>query len=56
MDAVPIQGHLGGVDRLHRRNGVALDAGNLHEAADRIARETQVVLDADLGGILDLAR
>jgi hypothetical protein len=31
-----------------------LAAGDLHQAADRVAGQAQVVLDADLGGVLDL--
>ena len=44
------------VDRLHRTDCVAFDARNLHKASDRIAGEAEVVLDPDLGGILDLCR
>src|SRR5208282_5304487 len=32
----------------------ALDARNLHQPGDRIATHAQVMLDADLGGVLDL--
>src|SRR6187401_2747449 len=42
------------VNRLHRPDGVALDAWNLHQAADRIAGHPEMMLDADLGGMLDL--
>ena len=52
--AVAAEGEPGRVDRLDRGDGVALDAGDLHEAADRVAGEAEVVLDADLGGVLDL--
>jgi hypothetical protein len=45
-----------GVDGLDRAHGVALDARHLHQAADRIAGEAEVVLHADLGGVLDLLR
>ncbi len=44
----------GGGDRLHRRHGVAFDARDLHQPADRVAGQPEVVLDADLGGVLDL--
>src|SRR3546814_7742431 len=37
--------------RAHR---VALDARDLHQPANRIAGEAEVVFHADLGGILDL--
>src|SRR5262249_48293237 len=53
---VPLKGEARGVDRLHRAHRVALDARHLHEAADRIAGQPEVVLHADLGGILDLGR
>src|SRR5690606_27267450 len=54
--AVAAQRHARGVDRLHRAHRVALDAGDLHQPADRVAGEPQVVLHADFGGVLDLAR
>src|SRR5207342_27612 len=53
--AVAAQGHARGIDRLHRAHRVALDAGNLHQAADRIAGQAEVVFHADLGGVFDLA-
>src|ERR1700682_4849425 len=43
-----------GGDRLDRGDAVALDAGNLDKASHRIAGQTEVVLDTDLGGVLDL--
>jgi hypothetical protein len=43
-----------GVDGLHGAHGVALDAWNLDQAGDRIAAHAKMVLDADLGRILDL--
>src|SRR5690348_1092491 len=55
MLAVATQGHARGIDRLHRAHRVAFDAGNLHQAADRIAGQAEVVFHADLGGVLDLA-
>ena len=36
------------------RDRVALDAGDLHQAADRVAREPEVMLHRDLRGVLDL--
>ena len=42
------------VDGLHRAHRVALDAGDLHQARDRVAGQPEVVLHADLGGVLDL--
>jgi hypothetical protein len=41
---------------LTERNGVALDAGDLHQPAHRVAGQAQVVLHADLGGVLHLRR
>src|SRR4249919_230875 len=52
--AVAAQCHARGIDRLHRAHRVALDAGDLHQAADRIASQAEVVLHADLGGVLHL--
>src|SRR5690606_21132257 len=52
--AVAAQGDAGGGDGLDGADGVAPDAGDLDEAADRVAGEAGVVLDADLGGVLDL--
>src|SRR4051812_6527995 len=52
--AVAAQCGAGGGDGLDRRDGVALDAGNLHEPTDRVAGEAEIVLHADLGGVLDL--
>src|SRR6187402_538771 len=43
-------------NRLHRANGIPLDAGDLHESADRIAGESEMVFHADLRGILHLLR
>src|SRR5690606_32016146 len=54
--AVAAERHARGVDGLDRAHGVALDAGDLHQPADRIAGQAEVVLHADLGGVLDLHR
>src|SRR3712207_5404298 len=51
---VAADGHPGRGDGLDRTDGVALDAGDLHQAPDRVAGEAEVVLDADLGGVLHL--
>ena len=48
-----MHGHAGGVDGLQRPHGVALDAGDLHQARHRVAGEAEVVFHADLGGVLD---
>ena len=49
-----MQRERGGVDGLDGAEGVALDAGNLDQAADRVAGHAEMVLHADLGGVLDL--
>src|ERR687893_205863 len=54
VPAVAADGHAGRGDGLDRTDGVALDAGDLHEPADRVAGEPEVVLDADLRGVLHL--
>src|SRR5687768_8382986 len=54
MRAVADQSEARRLYRLDRADGVALDARHLDEAADRIAGQAEIVLHADLGGILDL--
>ena len=56
MGPVAVHGQGGRVDGFHRGHGVTLDARDLNEPADGIAGESQVVLDGDLRGILDLGR
>src|SRR5215211_9501969 len=56
VPAVAAHGHPGGGDGLDRADGVALDAGDLHQPTHRVAGEAEVVLDADLGGVLHLLR
>src|SRR6266545_5980613 len=56
VTAVAAERQPGGVDRLHAGDRVAFDAGDLDQPADRVAGEAQVVLDADLRGVLDLLR
>src|SRR5919112_2973412 len=56
VPTVAVQGHARRGDRLDRADRVALDAGDLHQPAHRVAGEPEVVLDADLGGVLDLLR
>ena len=56
MRSVAAQGHARRVDRLHRGDRVALDARDLHQAADGIAGEPEVVLHGDLRGVLHLRR
>ena len=42
------------IDGAHRGNRISLNAGDLHQTADGIAGQAQVVLQGDLGGVLDL--
>src|SRR5919106_6717926 len=51
---VAAQGHPGGGHGLDRGHAVAFDTRDLDETTDRIAREAEVVLHADLGGVLHL--
>ncbi len=53
--AVGEQGVVGAVQGAGGGEDVALDAGDLDQAVDRVAGEAQVVLQAHLGGVLDLA-
>src|SRR5690606_10044085 len=52
--AVAAQRHAGRGHGLDRGHAVALDAGDLDQAAHRVAGEAEVVLHADLGRVLDL--
>src|SRR5918997_6145319 len=52
VPSVAADGHASRGDGLDRADGVALDAGDLHQPADRVAGEPEVVLDADLRGVL----
>ena len=54
-DAVAVQREARGRHGRRRGDGVALDARHLHEPAHGVAREAEVVLHRDLGGVLDLA-
>src|SRR3712207_1628141 len=56
VPAVTAHGHARGGDGLDRADGVALDARDLHQPADGVAGEAEVVLDADLRGVLHLLR
>src|SRR3712207_5479600 len=56
VPAVATDGHARRGDGLDRADGVALDARDLDQAPDRVAGEAEVVLDPDLGGVLDLLR
>src|SRR5919106_2703560 len=54
VPAVAADGHASRGDGLDRADGVALDARDLHQPADRVAGEPEVVLDPDLRGVLHL--
>jgi hypothetical protein len=56
MSAVAIEGESGGGHRGDRGDGVAFDARDLDKSSDGVTRQPEVVLDRDLGGILDLGR
>lgn len=43
------------VDCPHRRNGVALYAGYLHESRDWVAGQTEVVFHGNLRGVFNLS-
>src|SRR5438552_2953044 len=49
-----VHGHAAGVDGFDCAHAVALDAGDLDEAADGVAGHSEVVLHGDLGGVFDL--
>ena len=54
MVAVREVGIAVGVERTGCGDGVALDAGDLHQSANRVARKSQVVFEAHFRRILDL--
>ncbi|MCY1411898.1 hypothetical protein D9M71_272940 [compost metagenome] len=54
--AVTAQGHLCGVDGFHGGDCVAFDARHLHQTANRVAGEAEVVFQADFGGVFQLFR
>ena len=53
---VAVQRELRGCDGFHRAHGIAFDAGDLHQAFDRVAGESEVVFHRDLGGHHHLLR
>jgi len=55
MRAIGQQRVVGTVERFGCRERVTLDAGYLHHAGHGIARETQVMLQAHLGSVFNLA-
>ena len=54
MLPVATQGHAHRIDRLHRAHGIALDARHLHQPANWVAGQAEVVFHADLGGVFHL--
>ena len=56
MGSIAAQGHARRVDGLHGGDGIALDTWDLHQPANRIAREPEMMLHANLGCVLDLSR
>ena len=54
VGAVAVHGQGGGGDGLDGAEGVAFDAGDLHEAPDGIAGHAEVVFHADFSGVFDL--
>ena len=53
--AVGVTGEGGAVDGAGGGEDVALDAGDLHQPVDRVAGQSEVVLQAHFGGVFDLA-
>ena len=49
-------GEIDGTDRAHCRDGIPLDAGDLHKTVDRVAGKAQIVLHGDFGGVFNLVR
>ena len=45
MRTITAQRHARGIDGLDRRHRVALDARDLHQAADRVAGQAEIVFD-----------
>lgn len=56
MTTVVTQRHLRGIDRLAGGDGVAFDAGDLHQARDGVTGQAERVLHGDLRRIADLGR
>src|SRR6202789_4631251 len=54
MVAGLVHGHAAGVDGFDRAHTVALDTGDLDEAADGVAGHSEIVRHGDLGGVFDL--
>ena len=56
VSSIAAHSHARGGDCLDRRNRISLDARNLHETTHGVARETEVVFNANLRGVLDHLR
>ena len=54
MHPVTTQRQACGAHRFDRAKPVALDARDLHQSFDWIARHAKMVFQCDLGGVLDL--
>ena len=54
MLTVASQGHAHRIDGLDRAHGIALDARYLHQSANRVAGQAEVVFHADFGGVFHL--
>ncbi len=54
MLTVATHRHAHRVDGFHRTHRVALDTGHLHQTADRVAGQAEVVFHADFRSVLDL--
>jgi len=50
-----LHGNASGVDGFDGAHGVALDAGNLNESANRVAGHAEVMFHGDFRGVLDLS-
>ena len=55
MLATATQRHPRGADGFHRTHGITLDAGHLHQAADRVTGQAKVMLHRDFSGVLHLS-
>ena len=54
MFAGAFHGNTGGINRFNRSHGIAFDTGNLHQTADRVAGQTEVMLHRNFGSVFNL--
>ena len=54
MRAIAVHGQFRRIDRLDGAHRIALDTRYLHEPADGVAGQAEVVFHADLGSFLDV--